>query len=166
MVATGRPDMVSAEYWEYLIKRSVSRYFLLDMLARRPMHGYDIARSIETCCEGWSRPTDGMIYPTIKELVEGGYLECTPEVIDGRQRKVCHLTAKGREAHRSAARAWAGVLPYLQSSVDAAGAEAPGRSTTAASEGGCCSVADGVEGGLGGPPDPQQDAEERGVQRG
>ena len=41
------------------------------MLHLRPMHGYDIAKSIETCCEGWCRPTDGMIYPAIKEMVEG-----------------------------------------------------------------------------------------------
>ncbi len=111
-------DLSQREYWEFLIKKSVSRFFLLGLLYRRPMHGYDIAKNIETCCEGWARPTDGMIYPTIKELLEGGYIECVPEVSGGRQRKVCHLTSRGIEAYLTAARVWAGVLPYLQASVN------------------------------------------------
>ena len=136
MVATERQEMLSTEYWEYLIKKSVSRYFLLDMLSKRPMHGYDIAKSIETCCEGWSRPTDGMIYPTIKEMVAGGYVECTTEVIGGRQRKVCHLTDKGKEAHRTAARVWSSVLPFMQSSVQEA-LSCAGDDAQAASDYGC-----------------------------
>ncbi len=131
MVLTERPEMVTEEYWENLIKKSVSRYFLLDTLSKRPMHGYDIANNIGSCCEGWGRPTDGMIYPTIKELVRAGYIECVPETIDGRERKVCHLTSKGKEAHRVAAGVWANLLPYLQQSVEDAG-EGPSNSGT------CC----------------------------
>ena len=134
-MAEGRLALESEEYWEYLIKKSVSRYFLLDMLSRRPMHGYDIAKSIESCCEGWSRPTDGMIYPTIKEMLSRGYIECSSEVIAGRVRKVCHLTDKGQEAYRAAARVWASVLPYLQRSVEQAGVQAPCQRNDSASEG-------------------------------
>ena len=131
MALTERPEMVTEEYWESLIKKSVYRYFLLDMLSKRPMHGYDIANNIESCCEGWSRPTDGMIYPTIKELVRAGYIECVPETIDGRERKVCHHTTKGKEANRTADQVWANVLPYLQQSVAEAGASSP-------ESGACC----------------------------
>ena len=122
MVLTERPEMVTEEYWENLIKKSVSRYFLLDTLSKRP---------IGSCCEGWGRPTDGMIYPTIIELVRAGYIECVPETIDGRERKVCHLTSKGKEAHRVAAKVWANLLPYLQQSVADAG-EGPSNSSA------CC----------------------------
>lgn len=125
MVTIERQEMLSTAYWEHLIKKSVSRYFLLDMLSKQPMHGYDIAKRIETCCEGWSKPTDGMIYPTIKELANGGFIECVDEIHGGRARKVCHLTSKGSEALRVAAQAWAGVLPYLARSVRDAGAELP-----------------------------------------
>ena len=123
MLVEEKPALKREEYWEYLIKKSVSRFFLLSMLHQRPMHGYDIAKNIETCCEGWCKPTDGMIYPTIKELVEGGYIRCVTEVTGGRTRKVCHLTPNGEEAYRTAARVWAGVLPYLQSSVEQASPE-------------------------------------------
>ena len=124
MAANDKVGMDSSEYWELLIKKSVSRYLLLDLLSKKPMHGYDIAKSIEACCERWCKPTDGMIYPTLKELVKGGYIEGVPQVVGGRRRKVCHLTAKGVEAHRTAARVWADVLPYLQASVRQALSEA------------------------------------------
>lgn len=120
-----KSKLESEEYWEYLIKKGVSRFFLLGMLYREPMHGYDIAKNIETCCEGWSRPTDGMIYPTIKEMVAGGYVECVLQVVGGRRRKVCHLTPKGVEAYRTGARVWASVLPYLQASTEHALAGGP-----------------------------------------
>ena len=111
------------EYWENLIKKSVSRYFLLGLLAERPMHGYELAASIESCCDGWSKPTSGMIYPTIKEMTESGHIESREEVIGGRLRKVCELTDSGREAYKTAAGVWARLLPYLEQSVKNAGIE-------------------------------------------
>ena len=110
-------DLQSPRYWEMLIKKSVSRYLLLDMLAKRPMHGYEIASSIEACCDAWCRPTAGMIYPTIKDLVNDGYIECDDAVVNGRLRKTCRLTESGRAAYRTAAKVWASVLPYLGQSV-------------------------------------------------
>ena len=92
--------MTEPQYWEMLVKKSVSRYLLLDMLARRPMYGYEVAKEIETCCEGWCKPTPGMIYPTFKNMVGYGYIECTEDTIGGRVRKICHLTDRGREAER------------------------------------------------------------------
>ena len=80
-------DMTEPHYWEMLVKKSVSRYLLLDMLARRPMYGYEVAKEIETCCEGWCKPTPGMIYPTIKDMVADGYIECTEDTIGGRVRR-------------------------------------------------------------------------------
>ncbi len=109
-------------YWDNLIKKSVSRFFLLAALHRRPMHGYEIAKVIEEGCEGCCKPTDAMIYPTLKELAEGGYIECHSETVRGRGRKVCYLTEKGLEAYKSASRVWAKVMPYLEGAVLAANA--------------------------------------------
>jgi DNA-binding PadR family transcriptional regulator len=117
MVVETKPGLETEEYWENLIKKSVSRYFLLGMLNERPMHGYEIAKAIEGCCEGWCKPTDGMIYPTLKELEDGGYIDCASEVIGGRKRKVCQLTPRGEGAYKAAARVWSSVLPYINSSV-------------------------------------------------
>ena len=110
-------DMTEPQYWEMLVKKSVSRYLLLDMLARRPMYGYEVAKEIESCCDEWCKPTPGMIYPAIKDMVADGYIECTEDTIGGRVRKICHLTERGREALQAAAEVWGSVLPYLTESV-------------------------------------------------
>ena len=60
-----------------------------------------------------------MIYPTIRELTEGGYITCHTESQGQRQRKVCELTDRGRAAFRAAAEVWTSVLPALQSGIDA-----------------------------------------------
>ena len=110
----------SNNYWEKLINRGVQRFFLLFTLHQRPMHGYELARTIREACAGCCDPTDAMIYPTLRELVDGGYVLCRDEVVAGRTRKVCQLTKKGEEAYRAAARAWQHVLEPLNNAVNTA----------------------------------------------
>jgi DNA-binding PadR family transcriptional regulator len=49
---------------------------------------------------------DAMVYPALRELVEGGYLDCRSEVEAERPRHACQLTEKGKEAYVASARAW------------------------------------------------------------
>jgi DNA-binding PadR family transcriptional regulator len=57
------------------------------------MHWYEIAKPID----GWYKPTGGMIYPTLKEMVVGGYVECTSEIIGaGNARYAATLTRATR----------------------------------------------------------------------
>ena len=116
-----KSGLESRDYWENLAKKSVSRFFLLSALFQRPMHGYEVAKTIERCCDGCCKPTDGMIYPALKELSRDGYVDCASVTVGGRERKVCRLTAKGEEAYRAAAGVWASVLPFLERSVRDAG---------------------------------------------
>lgn len=105
------------EYWEMLINRSVSRFFLLAALNQRAMHGYELAKAISVACEGCCEPSDAMIYPALRDLLEGGYVECIVEAQGARQRKVCRLTEKGQEAYRAAAEAWQSIIPALRQAV-------------------------------------------------
>ena len=59
-----------------------------------------------------------MIYPMLKELETGGYVELEIAVINGRKRKVYSLSERGFEAYRAAARAWALVLPQIEMAVN------------------------------------------------
>ena len=61
-------------YWEMLINRSVSRFFLLAALHQRAMHGYELAKAISGACRGCCEPSDAMIYPALHDLLEGGYV--------------------------------------------------------------------------------------------
>lgn len=113
-------EMDDPRYWEMLIKRSLSRFFLLSALYQRPMHGYELGRAIGDSCSGCCEPTDAAIYPALRELLEGGYIDCRSEATGARERKVCSLTEKGLQAYRVAAEAWSRVMPCLAEAAEQA----------------------------------------------
>lgn len=110
-------------YWQSLNRKSLLRFFLFAALAQKPMHGYELADAVSICCDG-VRPTDAMIYPTLKELEINGYITCETEATGARKRNVCSLTSKGMEAYRAAAQAWSQALPQIESAVHSAGVTA------------------------------------------
>ena len=111
-------DMTEKDYWRTLASRGVGRFLVLAALHERPRHGYDLAKAVTQGCDGCCEPSDAMIYPTIRELTEGGYIVCREETAEsGRQRKVCALTERGRAAYRAAAEVWATLLPGLRKAV-------------------------------------------------
>jgi DNA-binding PadR family transcriptional regulator len=118
-------DLTDKTYWRLLASRGLNRFLVLAALHEQPRHGYDLAKAITQGCDGCCEPTDAMIYPTIKELSEGGYIVCKAEWQGQRQRKVCELTDRGRQAYRAAAEVWSTVLPGLRDAV-AAGLEIAG----------------------------------------
>lgn len=83
------------------------------------MHGYEIGSRIALCCD--ARPTDAMIYPMLRELEIGRYVELETAVIRGRQRKIYSLSGLGFEAYRASALAWSMVLPQIEMAVKEAG---------------------------------------------
>ena len=107
------PDFSSRAYWNGTIKMSLSKFFILCVLHQRPMHGYDIAGAVERCTRGSCSPTEGAIYPALREFKEGKYVTCETEVVSGRMRKVYTLTEKGREAFKVAVEAWMDVTQCL-----------------------------------------------------
>ena len=119
-------DMEDPQYWDMLIRRSVSRFFLLRALYERPMHGYEIGRSVRDACCGCCDPSDAMIYPALRELLDGGYIDCREERERGRVRKVCTLTEKGLAAYRAAAAEWRRVIPHLAEAAGQAVEQAAG----------------------------------------
>jgi len=112
--------MQTEAYWENLVKRSLCRFFLLSQLAKGPVHGYRLNQAIKDACQGCCEPTEAMVYSTMKELMEGGYVECRTEEHQGRKRRVCWLTPVGEESFRAAARVWQRTLPAVGEAVDQA----------------------------------------------
>ncbi len=113
-------DLTDKGYWRLLASRGTGRFLVLAALYQRPRHGYELARAVTEACDGCCEPTDAMIYPTIRELLAGGYIVCRTESQGQRQRKVCELTDRGRQAYRVAAEVWSAVLPGLRNAVDEA----------------------------------------------
>ncbi|OZA94524.1 MAG: PadR family transcriptional regulator [Rhizobiales bacterium 39-66-18] len=104
---------------------SLSKFFILSVLHHKPMHGYDVARAVERTTNGCCSPTEGTIYPVLREFEEGGYLTSASEVVCGRARKVYTLTDKGREAFKVAVEAWMDVTRCLIDSERMVNADAP-----------------------------------------
>lgn len=100
-------------YWERLISKSLCRFFLLNALRQKPMHGYELGKSMAAACPGCCQPSDAMVYPTLHELLHGGYIECHTESAGRRERKVYALTDKGLEAYAAAVEAWDRAIPHL-----------------------------------------------------
>jgi DNA-binding PadR family transcriptional regulator len=106
-------DYTDRLYWNGIIKMSLSKFFILSVLRARPMHGYEIARQVECSTKGCCAPTEGTIYPVLREFEEGGYVTAHMEMVSGRNRKVYTLTEKGREAFSVATKAWIEVSEQI-----------------------------------------------------
>ncbi|MDX2102159.1 MAG: PadR family transcriptional regulator [Alphaproteobacteria bacterium] len=101
-----RVDYGSHAYWAGTIKMGLSKFFILRVLHDRPMHGYDIARAVEQVTGGCCSPTEGTVYPVLREFESGGYVTAHEDVVQGRQRRVYRLTDSGRAAFQVALTAW------------------------------------------------------------
>src|SRR5918993_736510 len=112
-ITRAAPDYTSRAYWAGTIKMSLSKFFILRVLHDRPLHGYDVARAVERATNGCCSPTEGTIYPVLRDFEEGGYVTSETEMVSGRQRRTYTLTDKGRAAFRVAVEAWMEVTRAL-----------------------------------------------------
>lgn len=114
------PDYSDPRYWQGTIKMSLSKFFVLSVLHRKPMHGYEVVQAVEESTNGCCSPSEGTVYPVLNEFEAGGYLSSTAEVVQGRARKVYELTEKGRKAFQVAVDAWLEATECIVASKPAA----------------------------------------------
>ena len=65
---------------------------VLFALSEKPMHGYEIMKTIESRFRGFYKPSAGAMYPALRSLRRAGLVI----VSGGERRKVYRMTAKGR----------------------------------------------------------------------
>ena len=104
--ARASQDLTSRAYWSGTIKMSLSKLFILAALAEGPKHGYEIARRVAAMTKGCCSPSEGTIYPSLRDFEAGGYVTAEETTVGGRRRKVYTMTERGRRAHRVAVEAW------------------------------------------------------------
>lgn len=73
-------------------RRGDVKYFILEVLADGPRHGYDVIAAMEAKSGGRYRPSPGSVYPTLQLLEDGGF--ATSETVDGK--RVYTITDAGR----------------------------------------------------------------------
>jgi DNA-binding PadR family transcriptional regulator len=74
-------------------RRGDIKFILLELLAERPQHGYELMNELEARRSGFRRPSPGSVYPALQMLQEGGYL--TSEEVEGK--RVYTITESGRQ---------------------------------------------------------------------
>ena len=80
---------------------------VLAVLNDGPLHGYGIAREIERRSDNALRFKEGTLYPALHVLEKKGLIRSEWSTgKNGRERKYCSLTAKGRKAAEESQRQW------------------------------------------------------------
>lgn len=106
-------DYTTQAYWNGIIKMSLSKFFILRVLCEKPMHGYEIAQTVANVTQGCCSPTEGTIYPVLRDFYSRGCVEVNKEKVKGRERKIYTLTKKGRQTFEVALGAWKEATKYV-----------------------------------------------------
>jgi DNA-binding PadR family transcriptional regulator len=77
------------------------RFVILQLIAEKPRHGYEVIKAIEDMLGGAYSPSPGVIYPTLTLLEELGYVTVTT----GEGSKKLHTITPGGSAHLQANKA-------------------------------------------------------------
>jgi DNA-binding PadR family transcriptional regulator len=77
---------------ERLFEKGDLKYVILDLLAEKPRHGYDIIRDLEGRLGGFYSPSPGAVYPTLQMLEDLGHVTSYQQ--DGK--RVYQITEEGR----------------------------------------------------------------------
>lgn len=106
-------DLTGEKYWDGIVNAALCKLFTLSALYESPMHGYALIQKIASMTDGFCVPTEGGLYPVLKEFECCGCATVSPESVEGRTRKVYALTKKGREALNSGLDVWEKAIPHL-----------------------------------------------------
>jgi DNA-binding PadR family transcriptional regulator len=90
-----------------MVRRGEIRPLILAVLARKPMHGYEIIQELEAQSGGRWRPSAGSVYPTLQQLSDEGLV--TGEEIDGRRTYTLTEAGRSAAADAPAPRRWGDV---------------------------------------------------------
>jgi DNA-binding PadR family transcriptional regulator len=74
-------------------ERGDIKYLILDLLAEKPRHGYEIIKELEARFCGFYTPSAGSVYPTLQMLEDLGFVRSQ----EGEGKKTYEITDKGRE---------------------------------------------------------------------
>ena len=77
---------------ERMFEKGDLKFVILDLLAEKPKHGYEIIRDLEERLGGFYSPSPGAVYPTLQMLEEMGHASAADR--DGK--KVYSITDAGR----------------------------------------------------------------------
>jgi len=78
-------------FWIPRRKRGDIRLIVLEVLSRKPMHGYEVAKEVAKMFGGLYEPSPGVVYPTLQWLEDMDFVSY--DMVDGK--RVYRVTEKG-----------------------------------------------------------------------
>lgn len=88
----------------------VPELLILQLLDRRPMHGYDLVEAIRERSERQLDFGEGCIYPILHRLEQQKLLSSKRELVGGRNRIIYRLTRPGRKRLAESVASWERVV--------------------------------------------------------
>lgn len=89
------------------LMRSCADLVILTLLAKQPMHGYDIFVSMENIGDGQLRFKQGTLYPLLYRLERSGWIEANWHIPpEGKKRKVYQITKEGKRVLKQRSQEW------------------------------------------------------------
>ena len=117
-------DYTCRAYWTAMLNASLCKFFILRAVCEEPLHGYEVIRRVATLTGNLCSPTQGTVYPVLREFERCGCVRCKTETVRGRERKVYTATPKGRKAMATGLDVWRRGLAQFQAAVQKAPAKA------------------------------------------
>jgi len=81
--------------WLKEAQKGYIRIGVLILLNKKPSHGYEIMKSINSRTKGFWQPTAGGVYPILRDLEKSGYIEGQWQTQKNRRLKVYKITESG-----------------------------------------------------------------------
>jgi len=98
------------------------RFVLLQLIADKPSHGYELIKAIEERLGGRYSPSPGIVYPTLTLLEELGYVSV--DTADGGGRKRYTVTNSGKDFLAANRETTDEMMARMDGGVDGAGPRA------------------------------------------
>ena len=92
----------------------VPEMLLLQLLAGRPMYGYELVQAIRASTEARLEFGEGCIYPILHRLEAEELLESHRQLVGGRNRVVYRITPKGKRRLHETVRDWHQIVEAVQ----------------------------------------------------
>jgi len=112
-------DYTGRAYWNAVMNASLCKFLILRAVGEEPMHGYGIIQRVAELTGNLCVPTQGTVYPVLREFERCGCVRSRIEVVQGRERKVYAATRKGRKSLDAGMDVWRRGLARLQAAVKA-----------------------------------------------
>jgi len=98
---TDTEDKTTAN-WMKEAQKGYIRMGVLILLNKKPSHGYEIMKEINSRTKGFWQPTAGGVYPILRDLEKSGYIKGQWQTQKNRRLKVYKITESGEQILRKA----------------------------------------------------------------